>query len=547
MTPKKDLPFGAGRTLRLRFLALAAAAAVSFSGCAIVRVSPLPAGRVLFEAVDPLQKVFRETAFFPEADPRADVARGEQASFQFVVRATGRVQDLKAEASEFRSVDGARLGRPEIGYVGYVHIGRVDETPSHDRLYSLAGYYPDPILERPPADIPPETSQAVWVGVPVPRDAAPGVYRGSVTVSGAYEGYPFRQTKTCTIQVYPPVIEKTRLWVTNWFNASPDNLALLTGGSKVEPFSDLYWDLIRVLARKMAAYRQNVALISPLRLAAYALEDGRYTIDFSRFDRMVRVFIEEGVIGLIEGGHIGGRAGEWESPFIVYVPETTGPGGEGGEAEFRPYPISDEKARNFYSQFFPALVAHLAEEGWSDIYLQHLADEPTKDNFESYIEIAQFVRQYAPDLKFIEACHTTELAGMLGVWVPQLDYFNTDNAFYQDVAAKGGEVWFYTSTGGSISGRPTPSARRPGSKPSRGSSSRPATRGLPTRPSTGSSARSASRPCATGSWTTSCSVASRPSGRRRPGSSPAKWSTASRPTTSTSRPSARNGERSSRC
>ena len=193
------------------------------------------------------------------------------------------------------------------------------------------------------------------------------------------------------------------------------------------------------IARKMADYRQNVALISPLRLAAYAVDNGHFTIDFSRFDRMVRIFIEEGVIGRIEGGHIGGRAGAWETPFVVDVPEIVA-----GKTEFKPAPLSDVRARNFYSQFFPALVSHLDKEGWSGIYVQHLADEPTQDNFTSYVEIAQFVRQYAPNLKFIEACHTTGLAGMLNVWVPQLNFFDTDGAFYKDAAAKGAEVWFYT-------------------------------------------------------------------------------------------------------
>jgi len=427
------------RALRVRFTIFAAVAAIAFSGCAAVGANTVPSGRIVFEAVDPLQKVFRETSFFPTIEPSADVARGENASFQFVVRGSGRIQGLRARADAFLSGSGTRLSAPEVGYVGYVHVSRAGEDPSHDKLTSLSGYYPDPILDSPPANIPPETTQAIWVSMAVPKDAAPGTYRGAVAVAGTYEGVPFRFTKKCTVEVYPPVIDKTRLWVTNWFNGGADNLAHMNGGATVEPFSELYWKLIRVIARKMADYRQNVALISPLRLAAYALDNGRYTIDFSRFDRMVRTFIEEGVIGRIEGGHIGGRAGTWETPFVVDVPEITA-----GKTEFKNFPISDERARNFYSQFFPALVSHLDKEGWSGIYVQHLADEPTQDNFASYVEIAQFVRQYAPNLKFIEACHTTSLAGMLNVWVPQLNYFDTDGAFYKDAAAKGAEVWFYT-------------------------------------------------------------------------------------------------------
>jgi hypothetical protein len=423
----------------LKPVVIAATIALMLTGCAQVHVGLMNSGRLLFEAVDPLEKVFRETAFIPSIEPAADVARGEHASFQFIIRGSGRILNLKAQAGEFRSESGGRLPAAQIGYVGYIHVGRTGEEPARDRLYNLSGYYPDPILDDPPRILPAQTTQAIWVSVPVPKDAGPGIYRGSLSLTGSFEGSAFRLSKTCAVQVYPPVIDKTRLWVTNWFAVDKDRLALLNGGAPVEPFTDRYWELLRVIARKMAAYRQNVVLLSPLHLARYAQDGNRYTFDFSRFDRAVRIFIEEGVIGRIEGGHIGGRAGTWMTSFVVSVPEMNG-----DKVEFKNYPISNERAQGFYSQFLPALVSHLEKEGWANIYIQHLADEPTQDNFASYVEIAEFVKRFAPGLKFVEACHTNNLAGMLGVWVPQLNFFDTDNAFYKDRAAKGEEVWFYT-------------------------------------------------------------------------------------------------------
>jgi len=126
------------RAFRVRFLIFAAVAAIVFPGCAAVRANTTPSGRIVFEAVDPLQKIFRETSFFPAIDPSADVARGENASFQFVVRGSGRIQGLRAKADPFLSGSGARLAPPEVGYVGYVHVSRVGEDPSHDKLCSLS-------------------------------------------------------------------------------------------------------------------------------------------------------------------------------------------------------------------------------------------------------------------------------------------------------------------------------------------------------------------------------------------------------------------------
>lgn len=53
-------------------------------------------------------------------------------------------------------------------------------------------------------------------------------------------------------------------------------------------------------------------------------------------------------------------------------------------------------------------------------------------------------RQYAPDLRIIEACHTKDLAGSIDIWVPQLNFLHQDYAHYQARQKAGEEVWFYT-------------------------------------------------------------------------------------------------------
>jgi hypothetical protein len=190
----------------------------------------------------------------------------------------------------------------------------------------------------------------------------------------------------------------------------------------------------------MAEYRQNVALISPLRLAEYRLEPtGEYQIDFSRFDRTVDIFREEGVIGRIEGGHIGTRAGGWISDFVVFVPKV-----EEDTTIFEKHRMSSDSAKEFYSQFIPELMDHLREKGWDQIYMQHLMDEPIPDNIGSYVEVARFVEKLAPGLKIVEACHSKDLDNTVDVWVPQLDYMDQDYEFYRKRAEAGDEIWFYT-------------------------------------------------------------------------------------------------------
>ena len=393
---------------------------------------------LIIAPVDPLQKVLREAAFFSPTDLVADVARGEHASYQIAVRASVPITGLAAHATRATMAD-AELPAPTLGMVGYVKVGRATPVPSRDRLLPPSGYYPDPILEMSATDVGASQTQPVWMTVPIPVEAPPGQYSGEVTLSGLVGGKRFRERHTYSVRVHAPVVDSTRLRVTNWYTLSPDRLGMLNDGVPVEPYTDRYWDLVRVIARKMAEYRQNVALISPLRLAQYTQGEDRLEIDFAHFDRTVRIFQEEGVIGLIEGSHIGRRESTWTTPFVVHVPVL-----ENGETSFERLPIRDARASAFYARFLSVLVEHLRERGWLDRYMQHLADEPIEANADSYVEIADFVRRHAPELRIIEAVHNRDLVGSIDVWVPQLDFLDQDFDFYAARMQQGEEAWFYT-------------------------------------------------------------------------------------------------------
>ena len=393
---------------------------------------------LIVQAVDPLEKVFRETAVFSPREAVADVARGEHATFQFAIRSARPIKGLRAVAGPVTSEIGA-LPTPEVGFVGYVKVGRSTPRPSRDRLLPPSGYYPDPILKAPALDVAANLTQPVWLRLAIPKDATPGTYQGTLTLTGQLGERDFEMVQPFTVHVYPPVIDTTSLWVTNWYSLGQDKLALLNDGESVEPYSQTYWELVRVLARTMADYRQNVALISPLRLAHYTVDDGQYVIDFSHFDKTVEIFIEEGVVGRIEGGHFGGRESHWTSPFVVSVPIV-----DGEEVRFERHPITEEPARSFYAQFLPALVDHLKARGWLGRYLQHLADEPIAENADSYIDLASYVREQAPELKIVEALHNRDLEGAVDVWVPQLNFMHEDYDFYAARSEAGEEAWFYT-------------------------------------------------------------------------------------------------------
>ncbi|MBR9999279.1 MAG: DUF4091 domain-containing protein, partial [Cyclobacteriaceae bacterium] len=410
-------------------------ALIVLSGSSIGEIDEI----MVFKTVDPLEKIFKETSFFNEKEAGAFVARGEHASFQFVVRSRLNISGLKLEVGDLKNGHNV-LSDIRVGYVDYVRIGRNTPNASRDKLFSVNGLYPDPIVERPGMDISADETQPVWVTVRIPGETPAGKYTGEVILSGKAGEETFEVKKSVWIQVYPVTIKHTSLWVTNWYTTSPHNLELIFGEKNIEPYSGRYWTFIKLLADKMAEYRQNVALISPLMLTEYNLDrQGNYQFDFSRFDQTVEIFREAGVLGRIEGGHLGTREGGWVSDFVVFVPRV-----EKDTTYFRKLSISTDSAQNFYSRFIPALTGHLKKKGWDQIYMQHLMDEPIPENIDTYTEVAKFIKNLAPELKIVEACHSKDLDNTVNIWVPQLDYMHQDYDFYKARADAGDEIWFYT-------------------------------------------------------------------------------------------------------
>jgi len=388
-------------------------------------------------AVDPLVKVFRDARSIQPIDATAEVARGEVASVQVVVRCEKPLKGLKATIDPL-TAEGGKGGPLAIGsvrFVGYVPVDRPTQTPSKDQLRKPPADYPDPLLEQAEIDVGAGQAQPLWLTIPVKVDAEPGLYRSTLKMTASADGQNVSAGLPVTVMVHKTAVGRSRLWVTNWFGMSSAHMKV-----KPEANTPAYWDLLRRYARNMAAHRQSAALISPLSLADYKVgADGKLTADFAEFDRWVDIFIQEGVIGRIEGGHIGGRVGGWDSQFVVQIRQV-----KDGKVTSTSVDPKSPEAETFYAWYFPALLKHLQEKGWLDKYVQHLADEPIPGNIESYRAMAALVRKHAPGLKTVEACHTKDLVGAIDIWVPQLNFYHQDYKHYTERQKAGDEVWFYT-------------------------------------------------------------------------------------------------------
>jgi len=407
-------------------------------GASLLAAYSVSFGATSLWVVDPMVKIFKDSEpIVPRKMIRLECAGNEYEPAQLAVRSDATLQVLGVEFSDLvKGRDKIDKRQFRYNFVGYVPIKKnTPNTPPEELVRLAPCEIPDVLLSQESIEVPPNTTQAIWLTFFVPPNTPAGNYRGTVTVrttQGNWEIEVF-------LKVFPfDLPKKGHLWLTNWF--SPWNIAKF---HNVEMWSDDYWRIVGNYARDMAEHRQNVILTPLIPLTKITRQDDRLSFDFSMLDKWVEIFKKEGVIGRIEGGHLGGReGGVWDAKEFVLSGYTVV---EDGQEKWVPeVKVSSPEAEEFLSQFLPALQKHLEEKGWLDIYIQHLADEPIDVNAESYKQFASYIRKYAPKLRIVEANQTKEIAGYIDIWVPILDQFHRDISFYQDRARNKEEVWFYT-------------------------------------------------------------------------------------------------------
>ncbi|MGQ9597030.1 MAG: glycoside hydrolase domain-containing protein [Thermoproteota archaeon] len=386
----------------------------------------------------PLEKILKDSKPPPDykASVHIEAVRNEYACAQFAVTVESGTPRVRLNPVQLEGPGGFRINF-SVNFVGFVPVRRnTPQTPSEELIRLAPFDAPDPLLEDREVSLKEGETQPVWITIFVPPSAPAGDYAGRVDIISEGAGASI----SVLLKVYPVTLRESRsLWLTNWF--SPTNVARF---HNVKTWSEEHWSLIRKYARIMAEHRQNV-IITPIfeLIRLVKLTNGSLSLDFSSFDRWVELFMEEGVIGRFEGGHLAGRsvweAPDFDSPAVTIYYEN------GSVAQTLPsMKATSTEYRSFLSWFLPLFQEHLEEKGWVDRYIQHLADEPIHANAESYKKLAGCVKTYAPKLRRIDAIQCTELVGAVDIWVPILHEFDANQDFYVQRREAGEETWFYT-------------------------------------------------------------------------------------------------------
>ncbi|NWG14145.1 MAG: DUF4091 domain-containing protein [Acidobacteria bacterium] len=266
------------------------------------------------------------------------------------------------------------------------------------------------------------STDALYVSFRIPADAAPGQHGGRLRVqtgSGTSD-------IAVVLKVYAArVPERGHLRVTNWF--STGHMARLHG---VEPWSEEHWNLLLKYARMMRRGRQTDFI--PVRPEIKNTGPGVWEFDFSRTERMIRMFLSEGFTN-IELPHIAGhdRRRDAVARFVVSI-------------DGKPVSGTSHEAYEYLAQYLRAWADLLRRNGWYGLATQHVVDEPSPKDFDAYRIMAGTVRKFLPGIPLIDALGNPELDGAVDIWVPLSESYEQEREAFEAHRRRGDVIWFYT-------------------------------------------------------------------------------------------------------
>jgi hypothetical protein len=407
---------------------------------AIVPVSAAEPATLQTWFVDSLVKVFPNDAPGTHclSAPEFSTARNQRLSIQLALRSTAAIEDFSAEITPLKGTRGEPISGGQAHAVGYVVVGsHTKNTPREERIGEAPGWFPDPLWDFPIA-LERDRTRSLWATIAIPADALPGPYHGAIELRS---GTSLLKRVEFRVRVFAAAVPaRETLKVTNWVNLTDKTSRQFYG---LPQFSEEWWTLVENIGKVMADHRQNVIYTPLLDLIQARVEGEHIVYDFDYFDRWVETFRRVGVIGTIEGSHLLDRDGSYDAPLIVHTLQA-----DKGQVAKLALPPDDPRAEAFLAGFLAALDAHLVQQGWKPIYLQHILDEPHGGEPSYYARFGAIVRRFLPGVTTMDAMDAAtmseELKRNCDVWVPQLGQFDGQMDMIRERIRSGHEVWFYT-------------------------------------------------------------------------------------------------------
>jgi len=268
---------------------------------------------------------------------------------------------------------------------------------------------------------------ALYFALPIARDAAPQVLRGTLEIAVGAEKVQIPYAITVH-RAQLPEKETLKITVTPY----PSMFSSRYGLKEYSPeWYEMYEKMLRLMRRARNSHniiRLNMAKIT---------DDGQghYTFDFTEVKKVIDLSLRVGFTGLELDDICRKDYNKNDIYYLFYKPEG------------RWIPADSPEGYNFLAQFLPAWAAFLKENGYWDISMQHVGDEPNENMAANYRIICGIVRKFMPGMKLFNAVSVPSLRGALDCWIPLNCDYQHHMDTYESFREGGDELWFYTACG----------------------------------------------------------------------------------------------------
>jgi len=364
---------------------------------------------------------------------RIAAAQNEADAAQLVLRPKESLKGLTVEASALAGPGGAVIPASvvEVLKVRYVLVTKPTDAAG------CVGWWPDPLPPLAgPLDVEAGTNQPLWVRVTVPRDAAPGTYRGTIRLKAAgyaaeaplevrVFGFALPDRMTCQSAFG---LRENTIWQYQNLKDEADRRAVLAkyhanfAAHHISPYDPAPMDPIRVTwptsARRGAKNPLPTEKIAP-------------DIDFAAWDAAMTQAIDR--------YHF--------NSFRLRIP---GMGGGSFHRRSEPNLLGWTEDTPQYQAAFTAycrrLQEYLREKGWLDEAYVYWFDEPAPKDYAFVMNGFRKLKEAAPDLqRMLTEQIEPGLVGGPNLWCPLSP--NYDHAKAEQRRAAGDRFWWYVCCG----------------------------------------------------------------------------------------------------
>lgn len=332
---------------------------------------------------------------------RAKAWRGERINGQAVLWTKTALEDVTVTVSDLRNGKAViPASAVKAGFVRYVMTDELNKGGGGgcghrpDRTAWDSSVVADVIDTVSMRDLQPRTAQPVWVNIWVPQDATPGLYKGTITVSG-------KNLKPMKLNMQIDVVDRTLPVPEEWkFHLDLwQNPYAVARYYQVPLWSKAHFDAMRPLMKRLKDAGQKVVTATIMHkpwagqtedffdsmIAKTKKIDGTWSYDYTVFDKWVDFMLND--VGIDAQVNCYTMI-PWALSFDYFDQAT-------GRVLFVDATPGDSVYTGYWLPFLKDFSAHLREKGWFGRTAISMDERPMK----SMQEAIKLIKEADPEFK----------------------------------------------------------------------------------------------------------------------------------------------------